>query len=490
MSDKVRPMEPDAAADALKDKLGGHKGDLTVADAAARSGLALRDAERALFRLLEIYPGNLKTTSEGELLFSFPRGLDKPREAQSFFGKLWSKSKRFFQLGARFLVRAWISVVMIGYAALFVAILIGLVVASASRDSDSKGIGGLGELLYVLFRVILEALFWTFHPAWHYYPDARPARRTWGKKKQKKEGVPFYEKVNRFVFGPEPPPEDPRATEQRVVQEIRRLRGRIGLSDVMRLTGMSREAAEPFLARLMLDYDGEVDVSDDGGITYRFEAVRKTAQDEVKLPPKTPALLEQLKMPPLTGNSGGSNFLIAALNGFNLVASLIALSLGVTIADVFNLINGLPLTADGLALVLGLIPAAFSAWLFALPIWRAIRRPAKRKELNRESGRRSVMRKVLDKLAVDDDPETPFSEGELKAAWKAAAGEAPSDKQLSRAVVELGGDLDIDDSSGRAQYRFRDLEAEVAALEAERASAQASEARVGEVVFTAEEVPG
>jgi hypothetical protein len=41
---------------------------------------------------------------------------------------------------------------------------------------------------------------------------------------------------------------------------------------------------------------------------------------------------------------------------------------------------------------------------------------------------------------------------------------------------------------GRAQYRFRDLEAEVAALQAEREAAKPSEASVGDVVFAAEEV--
>src|SRR5208283_216198 len=91
--------------------------------------------------------------------------------------------------------------------------------------------------------------------------------------------VPFYERVNRFFFGPAEPPEDPRESERLVLAAIRAGKGRIGLADVMRVTGLPREQADPMMARLMLDYDGDVAVSEEGGIVYRFEAMRKTARD-------------------------------------------------------------------------------------------------------------------------------------------------------------------------------------------------------------------
>lgn len=480
-------MEADPAAQALREKLRGQTGDLTVADAAARSGLALRDAERGLFRLLELYPGNLKATSEGELLFSFPDGLDRLRNERTLWQRTWDRTKKVVGSATRFLLRAWIAVATIGYAAIFLGVLIGL--ALSGRSDSDRGIGGIGQLGYVLVRVILEALFWTFHPAWSYYPEDQ-ARRPWGARaeKQKKKGVPFYAKVNRFVFGPEEKETDPREHEQLVLAEIRRQRGRIGVSDVMRVTGLQRQAAEPFIARLMLDYEGEVDVSDDGGITYRFEKVRRTASEGS---PKSafPKLLEQLKLPELTGNSFGSNFGIAALNGFNLLMAMLSLSLGVTVADLFNLWSGVGLQPDGMAIALGAIPALFSAWIFAMPIFRALRQPSKKAAVKRENGRRGVVKKVLDELKRDADKQHAFSETELKAAWKTATGDVPDDKQLSRTVIEeLGGDVEVTDA-GRAEYRFRDLEAEVAALEAERRAASATEQSVGDVVFEAEEVP-
>ena len=64
---------------------------------------------------------------------------------------------------------------------------------------------------------------------------------------------------------------------------IRAGKGRIGLADVMRVTGLPREQADRMMARLMLDYEGDVDVSEDGGIVYRFAAMRKTAAAEPRV---------------------------------------------------------------------------------------------------------------------------------------------------------------------------------------------------------------
>src|SRR6202035_2828662 len=91
--------------------------------------------------------------------------------------------------------------------------------------------------------------------------------------------VPLYERVNRFFFGPPEVPVDPRETERLVLAAIRAGKGRIGLADVMGVTGLPREEADPMMARLMLDYEGDVDVSEDGGIVYRFAAIRKTASE-------------------------------------------------------------------------------------------------------------------------------------------------------------------------------------------------------------------
>ena len=92
-------------------------------------------------------------------------------------------------------MRAWVSVVLVGYALAFLALLIAL---SARSDRDE----GPGEAIGIVLRVIAEALFWTFHPFSPVYLRARARLAARPAAAQRQPKIPFYEKVNRFVFGP------------------------------------------------------------------------------------------------------------------------------------------------------------------------------------------------------------------------------------------------------------------------------------------------
>src|SRR5262249_44970072 len=167
------------------------------------------------------------------------------------------------------------------YVALFLAVIVGMMFVRQG-DNDRRGGGVSSAIGYALFRVLADALFWTFHPFSPLAVNVYEPRR---RRVEAEDKTPFYEKVNRFVFGPTPPKEEPRANERRILAEIRANKGRIGLADVMRVTGLPREEADPLMARLMLDYDGEVAVSEEGGIIYRFEAMRMTAGMPEEPPP-------------------------------------------------------------------------------------------------------------------------------------------------------------------------------------------------------------
>ena len=219
-----------AAADSariLEKKLRIFRGDLTVADAATRTGLALREAKDGLFHLSGEYGGHLKATTEGELLFSFPSGFQKSEGG--VVGRAARAVGRAVAGVGRFIIRAWVSVVLVGYA----VILLGLLVALALKDENGDGIG---DAVGLVFRIIAEALFWTFHPfspvLWERPPPAWKQVR--GRREKK---MPFYEKVNRFVFGPPPIKVNEQAREALVLTEIRRLQGRVGPGDIMRVVG-------------------------------------------------------------------------------------------------------------------------------------------------------------------------------------------------------------------------------------------------------------
>lgn len=498
-------LDAPVAAAALASALGGPGtskiADMTIADAAAKSGLALWDAERALHALVSEYRGHLRVTEEGELLFRFPHGFTKPWQTRTRLEAAAGTVGRALVGAARFVVRAWIAIVLVAYVVIFVAILIGLALARSSDSRDSRG-SGLG-LAGVLFRVIAEALFWTFHP---FSPFAIGYnQRPWGASSQgwtgasrgaswgspppesERDKTPFYEKVNRFFFGPETPRPDPRATEKKILAELRAQKGRIGLTDVMRVTGLARDEADPLMARLMLEYEGSVEVSEEGGIAYAFPEIRKTAAapgaaGEAR---PEPVWAEEEKLGPLTGNRLGANALIVALNAFNLFASLWAISTQLTFSRLRDMIQGIPfaeLPPTGTAWALGVVPFVFSIALFALPVLRAVWRPIKARRVARENGRRAMLRAVLERMGRRGG----VTEAELLGAWATAAGSSPDPQTISREVVALGGDVDMENVAHGVRYRFPELEAEAKAVQAEREAAAEDEARVGPVIFSSE----
>lgn len=503
MTDKApRVAGTPAAAFTLMTALGGAGAatvpDMTIADAAAKSGLPLWDAERALHALVAEYRGHLRVTAEGDLLFRFPHGFNKPWVTRTWLSETAGKVGRALLGVARFVVRAWIAIVLVGYVLIFVALLLALAF-TRSDDRGGRG-GGLGiHVMGAVFRILADALFWMFHPfsPFSYTYVGRPyGDAGWAgggasappPAVPEAPKVPFYEKVNRFFFGPEEPREDALAMKRKVLAEIRAQKGRIGLSDVMRVTGLPRDRADPLMSELMLAYDGTVEVSPEGGIAYRFAELRKTAGAPDEGGPTErpePVWAGEGGVAPFTGNSLGSNVLIVLLNGFNLIASYWALTSGMTFERIGHLTAGIPwekLPPTGTPWALGVVPLVFSIALFALPLLRAAWRPFKARRAAREAGRKAVLRAVLEGV----QKRTGVTEEELSAAWEDAAGSAPDPKVLAREVVALGGDVDMEHSEHGVRYRFPDLELEARAVAAEREAAAEEEARVGPVIFSSE----
>lgn len=463
------------AARKLERALRGFQGELTIADASEKSGLALADAASGLHELVARYNGHLGATEKGELVFRFPEGLTKPNEGAPVWLK---KTGRALAGVGRFVVRAWVSVVVVAYALAFGAILIALALRN-DRDDD-----GVGDTVAVVLRVVFEALYWTFHP---FSPFSHPfGFRDRGVRGAKKP--PFYERVNRFVFGPPPTPQPSfEETQAQLAGEIRRLQGRIGVSDVMRVTGLGRGEADALLSRLMLDFDGDVQVTEDGAIVYVFKQLRQTALAHDTAPAR-PFWLERLVAAPITGNPIESNLLIGALNSFNLLGSGYMLANGFTIERLMWTLSqvgrdgsGYPMDPpppDGVPWVLGLVPFVFSSALFGLPVVRTFRHRAQKRKVEAENGRRALAAHVMKTNSE------VFPEAEIMATFEQGAGRPGTPKEVLAAVRALGGEFDLD--RDQPVYRFAELVREQRALLAERAQATNEERSAGRVVFSSD----
>ena len=471
---------PEKMLESLKSAIGSHEGALSIADAAIKSGLSLQDAKSGLNFLVFEYRGNLSATSLGELLYSFPNGFSKPWQQKERLAEIWQKVKKTGLGVLKFLVRSWISIVMVAYVVIFALILLAITFSKSSDRDEGPSFSGT-LMFHTLLRLILDSLFWTFHPFSPFRIEYE--NQSYQARKQK---MPFYERVNRFFFGPEEKPVDRQALVLLALQEIRAKAGRIGLLDLMRVTGLSKDEADPFMAELMLNYDGDVVVSSEGGIYYEFPEMRKTALHETTFAP-APIWQSKAVLPPFTGNTASSNTLIAGLNGFNLVMSLIAISNSWTIEKfryIFAVASSnippalLPPPPEGTPWLLGWIPFIFSSLLFLIPLGRAMNRGNKKRSVDAKNGKRGLIRAILTKLGING-----IKENVLKQSWVEQADAKVDDKEFTREIVRLGGELELDKEETLV-YRFPAVEAEIRALNDARLKANKSEAYVGDVVFS------
>jgi hypothetical protein len=122
--------------------------------------------------------------------------------------------------------------------------------------------------------------------------------------------------------------------------------------------------------------------------------------------------------------------------------------------------------------------------MFLLPFGRALWRRRQARAVARENGRLALLREVITRT----EEKKPITDRALTKAWRVATGEDPSSKAITREVVALGGDVDLDASEkeGGVRYRFVDLETEAAALEEEREHASDEEKKIGKIVFASD----
>jgi hypothetical protein len=452
----VARVQPANAARVLRSVLRDHRGDLTVADAAARSGLPLRHAETGLLHLAATYPSHLAATSEGELLFRFPTGFDAPRSGGRLTRALaWMG--RVAAGAAKLTARLAVTAVLFGFAAVFAILLFAGAIALSFAAEDSSPAEAAGYLAWGILEACFEALYWTLHFGWVFDPGYQVEK--------KKRGAPLYRKVNQFFFGPAAPAADERAIERTLLAEIRSKRGRIGVRDVMRVTGMPLDRAEATVARLLLDHDGTVEVGDGGAITYHFRALRRTATRRRPRKAPKPVWTRREELPPLTGdNRDRDNALVLGITLFNGAMGYLGISLG-------------------LPLVIGLVPFLLALGLLLIPIGRALARPLQRRRVERENGRRALLREVLSAAAPRGADERT-----LLDAWEGAAGRPLAKGALSGELLRIGAMPEVDGAAdGSIRYRFPELEEEQATLEAEREAASESERSAGDVVFTSDD---
>jgi len=424
---------------------------VTPADAVALTGLPSDEAEPALRGLAKTYRSHLAVTDDGDLVYAFDPNLER-RDAVPFSERLRRAAATAYR-GFQVFFKVWIAVTLVVYVAAFVAMAIAMMFSRGDDRDDDRGGGGLGWLW-----------LW-FWPNSSYGDD--PYGRRVVEEKPKKA---FHLAVFDFVFGPTPAtPADARSVDRRILAFLRDQKGRITASELSALTGISLDEASEELTRMMAEYDGEVDVTDEGTLIYRFEGLLSSASAVGTS--WSWAWDQTEERPTLTGNTGSQNALAGGLAGFNLLASLL---IGPAFLQRLHLEGGM------WQFWVVLFPLIFSTVFFAIPaarLWKA-----KREDNKRETRRirRELMREVW------RSPGDLFDPAAVAAVVAARVGAEPArvSAVLEKLLVELDGDVETD-GNGAMRYTFPRLVEEQKGARAVRATLKEMP-RLGPVVFSSE----
>lgn len=477
-------MDAKKASKILQKTIQNPKIEFSIADASVQSGLSFYAAKIGLLSAVVDFRGEIIPTEKGDLLFKFPNGFSNPLRYLKIQSVLLNKTRDIFIGVIKFLARTWITAIIVIYTVIFLAIIIAISLAHKSDKDHKTRSFDVFDIISVFIKIIADSFFWNFHP----FSPLKIKRHQCGNEREKSfrektDNVSFYEKVNKFFFGPEKLPKDPFENKKIILKVIRNKNGRIGSFDILKATGLHRKDIDPIITNLLLEYNGDIIVSNHGTIIYSFPELRKTTAkiDQNSNKNNIPHWVMPKNIEPLTGNDINSNLLIAGINGLNFFMSAVAIENHWNLNKLKLIISGIPgdlisqFNTEGHALILGWIPFSFSLFLFLIPIIRyLVIQPLRYAKIKYQNGKNRMIWIILTNLKTDG-----IDEAFLINEWKKASNLTPNIKDMLHEIIQLNGELNIDTKTGKRKYLFKSLELEIEALKTERQLVDEEERNTG-----------
>ncbi|HPM72809.1 MAG TPA: hypothetical protein PLE25_07545 [Spirochaetales bacterium] len=477
-----------AVREAIVGALKKRAGEAAPADVVAFTGLPKPQVDAELPAVADEYSGRLKVTESGEILYSFPDGFHSRYRG---FGPTARRLARVAGKAAvkvgTFLFKAWIMVMLVGYFALFIALvllsLVASVAANASdRDGKSRSRGGglalTGRLVDLLVRV------WFYNEVFSSPGQRRYAADSRARSKANRR--PLHKAIFSFVFGEDDPNADHEAVQKRAFVALARVKkGVILLEDFMALTGLPPDEADLAINRYLYEFEGSPEVSEAGTVYYRFPKLLLRARgDDAGI---TDSPFKRLR--PFSANAKKSNVWYAAINGVNLAFGSYFLYCSLAVDTLANRpVSGgtylfwfvarffSELFADPLGVIavgLGMVPLVFSVLFWAIPALRSGSVARQNERIRRENLRRVVYAKAVERPSATQAPE-PES---LPAVARPSGPDEPRKALEALAAYEGGEPIE-----GGA-WRLAELERKLADAEAVRRAVRPEDYELGGVAF-------
>ncbi|KAG2686610.1 hypothetical protein I3843_09G014000 [Carya illinoinensis] len=252
------------------DSLGGR---VTIGDVASKAGLKLNEAQKALQALAADTNGFLEVSDEGDVLYVFPKDYRAKLAAKSFKFKVEPVIEKA-KATAGYIVRisfgtALIASVIIVYTTIIAALSSG----SSRSDEDSRGRRG-GRAYDSGFNFYFNPadLFWYWDP--YYY--RRRQRQT------DDQEMNFIESIFSFVFGDGDPNQGIEEERWKLIGQYITSHGGVVTAeelapylDVETTEGTTND--ESYILPVLLRFDGQPEIDDEGTILYHFPSLQRTA---------------------------------------------------------------------------------------------------------------------------------------------------------------------------------------------------------------------
>lgn len=462
--------------------------------AAAATGLSVQHVQDALLALVERYECHMQLDEvSGKVVVQFTVPLVRlhPEERPTFANKVRALGRNALRLG-RVLYKASLGLVMLAYTVVYAVTLLDDDVASivwfVGWGSDDEKQRARKKALQTKAEQVLLA------SRREIMPDAppitlqtteqisesvsnkvgdKPTKKSKTKKPEKKQTFwrdinyvfnstiaewqgkpvpprpvtvgekPFVYAVTDFVLGPDRVRFDEQAEHRSIAAFLQANGGHLTTGHIIALTGAAYHEAETKFVQVVVRFGGEVALADDGRIHAEFSHFHLAESEEARAVHDFTFYTDAHEDPiTLTGNTSERNGLIAALNGFNLVMSVFMYAKFVDASLI-------------LSAVLSFFPFAVSSLFYLIPVARL---PFV-EHAETERLKRQVRRRMLATILWSG--KTEFQRDDFIKPTHRIDTRREQEEILAKLLVELEGEVLLDEATGLPTYRFPRLLAEV-----------------------------
>lgn len=470
-------------------------GKVTTAQVAAEVLMSVPETENSLRRLAQKYLCHLLVTEDGEIIYDFGKTFE-PRVGTIYKISEFLKIV-FYQLwrGFVFAFKIWIVLMMVVYFIFYVCCLIALfILAGGKRLPNLEGVGRLFLRLIKHIRKkeeVKESLddsgIVKGKNLWEMDVDTDQYR-------MQRKTIPYYEKVFLFVFGKIKRVITLKVKERCILEYIKENKGVVVASELCGLLGLSLDEAEAEIARIYAKYQGEIDVTEDGVLIYRFPALIRDFKLNMQEPPdKRLWLIEKYD-----GNKVQDKYAEIQSNFFLVRVLLDEAERGVRSEYSIPLINGFNLTF-AVAMEIGLMdtigiprerfeflvvwfPMLFSFLFFLIPIGRWIV-----SIMNKHRSKEELFRARFLKMVATKRKKTRYEtfEDNLSQSLGLELSDVDFKLLFHKMLIEYRGEIEGDESNLSKSYLvFHQIWNEIQGVEKKRKEIREDMHHMGTIVYS------